>query len=107
MGWRGQHRVLDRPGRGDHRRLHDPAPPVEHPPPALAVQTARVPSAGRLTSSTTTARNPTNSVGIMLHGMRRIAVVAVALLTAAACGTRLDEQAVRNAQAKSSVEQTG
>ena len=50
-GRRGEHGVLGRPGRGDHRAVHDPAAAVEHladPPPA---QAARLPSAGRLTRS--------------------------------------------------------
>ena len=30
LGWRGEHGVLGRPGRGHHRGVHDPAPAVEH-----------------------------------------------------------------------------
>ena len=48
LGRRGEHRVLGRPGRADHRRVHDPAAAVVHLPDPLAAAPARVLGARRL-----------------------------------------------------------
>ena len=51
VGRRGQHRLLGRPGRGHHRRVHHPAAAVEHLADPLPAQAARLPGPRRLTSS--------------------------------------------------------
>ena len=45
LGWGGEHGLLDRPGRGAGRRLHDPAAALEHVPPAAPPAGRRVPGA--------------------------------------------------------------
>ena len=47
LGRRGQHHVLDRPGRGPDRLVLHPAAPVQHPPDPPAAAPARLPGANR------------------------------------------------------------
>ena len=50
LGWRGEHRVLGRPGRGHHRGVPHPAAAVEHLADPASAQADGEPGAGGLTA---------------------------------------------------------
>ena len=81
LGWRGQHHLLDRSGRGAERHLHDPAAAVQHLSDPPVPEAGRAPGADRLrhrrSATSTTAADPMSGIACGHCGGRHPTVAEV------------------------------